>query len=101
LDKNLCIMSPFFNLLKAKDLNSRLKYKAKNKFPLELVEIDFKVQRNRAITGTTSSLVSFYQYILNVYINFKICFLHVLLFFEMTSFHKILKQSNKSSACNT
>lgn len=55
-------MSPSFNLLKAKDLNSRLKYKAKNKFPLELEKINSKVQRNRAITGITSSLVSFYQY---------------------------------------
>lgn len=54
--------SLFFNLLKAKYLNSRLNYKIKNHFPLELEKINFKVQRNRATTGTTSSLVSFYQY---------------------------------------
>ena len=97
LDKNLYIMSPFFfNLLKAKYLNSRLNYKIKNHFPLELEKINFKVQRNRAITGTTSSLFSCYQY-------FQVFILISIFVFYMCccSFHKILKQSNRNSVFYT
>lgn len=94
-------MSPSFNLLKAKDLNSRLKYKAKNKFPLELEKINF-ISSEKSCNHGYNFIISFILPIFsNVYINFKICFLHVLLFFEMISFHKILKQSNRSSVCNT
>ena len=57
----------------------------------------FQVQRKCATTGKISSSVSFHQYFQMFHMNFKICFLHLVLL-EMISFGKILKTASANFA---